>query len=137
MRYAARVRKDEPGFSVSFPDVPEALTCGETKEEALFHARDAVETALQFYIEDRRGLPKPSPLKCGQHWITITSSTEAVLLLHTELIKQGISPKELAGRLGKSKQYVQRMLNLIQPPDIDNIANALAALGKRLELHII
>ena len=36
------------GFSVSFPDVPEALTCGDCRTEALEEAEDALAVALSF-----------------------------------------------------------------------------------------
>ncbi|MEO6423019.1 MAG: type II toxin-antitoxin system HicB family antitoxin [Candidatus Nitrotoga sp.] len=48
------------GFVVTFPDVPEAITQGDDKDEALQNASEALETALSFYIEDRRQLPLPS-----------------------------------------------------------------------------
>jgi antitoxin HicB len=51
---------DEGGFVVSFPDVPEAITQGDTREAALSNAVEALETALDFYIEDKRPLPQPS-----------------------------------------------------------------------------
>ena len=42
---------------VSFPDIPEALTEGDTEEEA----RDCLAAALEGYVECRRPLPQPSP----------------------------------------------------------------------------
>jgi len=50
----------EGGFVVTFPDVPEAITQGEDEDEALLRAVDALETALSFYIDDRRPLPVPA-----------------------------------------------------------------------------
>jgi len=47
----------EGGFVVTFPDVPEAITQGEDREEALLYAVEALEAALSFYVEDRRPLP--------------------------------------------------------------------------------
>lgn len=38
--------KEEDGYSVSFPDVDGAFTCGETFEEALFMAKDCLELNL-------------------------------------------------------------------------------------------
>lgn len=50
----------EGGFVVTFPDVPEAITQGDDKDEALEYASEALETALDFYVGDRRQLPLPS-----------------------------------------------------------------------------
>ena len=38
--------KEEDGYSVSFPDIDGAFTCGETFEEALFMAKDCLELNL-------------------------------------------------------------------------------------------
>ncbi len=46
---------------VSFPDIPEALTEGETEEEALAEAQDCLAAALEGYVEARRPVPHPSP----------------------------------------------------------------------------
>jgi antitoxin HicB len=45
-------RAEDGGFVVTFKDIPEAITQGETEAEALSPARDALETALDFYFED-------------------------------------------------------------------------------------
>lgn len=51
---------EEGGFIVTFPDVPEAITQGETRDEALVAAKDALETAFSMYVDDCRVLPSPS-----------------------------------------------------------------------------
>lgn len=38
--------KEEDGYSVSFPDIDGAFTCGKTFEEALFMAKDCLELNL-------------------------------------------------------------------------------------------
>ncbi len=46
--YYAKLDMDRDGMvNVTFPDVPEAITYGETLDEALAHARDALEKALE------------------------------------------------------------------------------------------
>ncbi len=52
--YPARLRKDEGSILVTFPDIPEAITQGEDIEDALMHAADALESALEFYFDARR-----------------------------------------------------------------------------------
>jgi predicted RNase H-like HicB family nuclease len=61
LRYPARFKPaKEGGFVVTFRDIPEAITQGESVEDAMIHARDALETALDFYFDDRREVPAPS-----------------------------------------------------------------------------
>ena len=59
------------GFVVTFPDVPEAITGGDTWDESLFLAQDALIAALSFYVDDREALPVPSALSDGQALITV------------------------------------------------------------------
>jgi antitoxin HicB len=138
MQFPAKFKR-EPGrgaFNVSFPDIPEALTFGETEQVALHHALDALETALDFYFEDGRPIPMPSPHKRGQRMIELPATTTATILLHNELVRQKVRPAELAKRLGIPRQDMTRMLNLRHKTKIDTIATAFHALGKRLELHV-
>ena len=41
--------KKDGGFVVTFTDIPEAITQGETEDEALAAAKDALESAIDFY----------------------------------------------------------------------------------------
>jgi antitoxin HicB len=138
MQFPARFSR-EPGtgaFNVSFPDIPEALTWGDSEAEALQHALEALETALDFYFEDGRSIPVPSPRKRGQRMIELPPSTAATVLLHNELVRQKVRPAELAKRLGIPRQDMTRMLNLRHKTKIDTIAVAFHALGKRLEMSV-
>jgi predicted RNase H-like HicB family nuclease len=40
--------------------VPDAVTFGSTKREALQHARDALLAVFDAYMKDRRDIPEPS-----------------------------------------------------------------------------
>ena len=52
--------KKENNILVSFPDVPEALTEGATKREALTEARDCLVAAIEGYMAGQRKIPQPS-----------------------------------------------------------------------------
>lgn len=51
---------ESSGFVVTFPDVPEAITQGEDRDEALLRAVDALETALEMYVDAKLDPPRPS-----------------------------------------------------------------------------
>jgi len=58
--YPVTLKRDQKaGSSPRLKDIPEAITQGETEAEALAAARDALETALDFYFEDNRAVPLP------------------------------------------------------------------------------
>ena len=133
MRYPARLKsQEEGGYVVTFPDVPEAITQGEDIEDALVHAGEALESALDFYFEDRRPVPLPSRPKRGQYLVELPVSVSAKVLLLNEMLRQKVRPSELARRLGTTPQEVNRLTNLRHATKIDRVDLALRALGKRL-----
>jgi len=136
LSYPARVARDGDGFMVSFPDIPEALTGAPSREEALQMAVDALVTAMDFYFEDRRPVPSPSDLKRGQVLIDLPPSVGAKVLLLNEMLHQGTRPADLARLMNVRPQEVNRLTTLRHPTKIDTVAEALKALGRRLELSL-
>ncbi len=124
---------DETGCAVLFPDIPEALTGGDTREAALAEAQDALVTALDFYFEDRREIPTPS--RQGEAFVELPASVAAKVLLLNAVVQSGISNAELARMTNTRPQEITRILDLHHATKIDTIQKALAALGKSLELH--
>jgi antitoxin HicB len=60
MRYAVTLAPDDNNtILVTVPDIPEAVTFGEDREDALARAIDAIETAFMGRIADREDIPAP------------------------------------------------------------------------------
>jgi antitoxin HicB len=134
--YPAKLTKDDEGwFNVSFRDVPEALTSGETFEEAAMMAADALETALSFYVEQRIPLPQASKIKSGETVIHISALGMAKAALYTAMLEQKVSRAELARRLGWHLAQVQRALDFCHASKLEQIETALAALGLRMVVN--
>lgn len=130
--FPANLRKDGKFYVVSFPDIPEAHTQGSTRAEALEMAKEALELAMEFYLEDQRPVPAPSKPKPRQAIVDLSPSVAAKVLLLNEMLRQKVRPAELARRLGTTPQEVNRLTNLRHPTKIDRVDTALRALGKRL-----
>jgi antitoxin HicB len=135
--YPVELTKDGKFIRVSFPDIPEALTQGKDREEALTMAKEALELAMEFYFEDRRPVPKPSKAKPGQAVVELSASLSAKVLLLNEMLRQKVRPVELARRIGTTPQEVNRLTNIRHTSRIDGIAGALKALGKTLEIRVV
>ena len=59
--YPCKLTADEEGgFVVTFPDVPEAVTGGGNRAEALAMAEDAFAVALAGYVHEGWDIPVPS-----------------------------------------------------------------------------
>ena len=134
--YPVRIARDGKGYVFSFPDIPEALTSGRTREEALDMARDALEEAMEFYFEDHRPVPRPSTPAPGQEVVELPAWLSAKVLLLNEMVAQSVTAAELARRLRTSPQSVQRIIDLDHATKIDTIADAFRALGRRLDFTV-
>ncbi|AMH18674.1 type II toxin-antitoxin system HicB family antitoxin [Hafnia paralvei] len=135
MRYPVNLEPDSGGFFVSFPDIPEALTQGDGREDALSMALDALVTAFEFYFEDNRKVPLPSEVT-GE-FVDVPLSVASKVLMLNAFIDSSLTQTELANRMGVKKQEITRLFDLKHATKIDAIQKAMQALGKRLELQVI
>lgn len=72
MQYPARLTPDSNGgFVVTFRDVPEAITQGDTVAEALEMAADALLISVDFYLERGVPMPHPSAALGGEFLVTL------------------------------------------------------------------
>ena len=119
------------GFIVTFPDVRGAVTGGDTWDESLFLADDAIIAALGIYIRRGRDIPAPSRLQDGQVLITVPPLQSAKLDLYSEMRERGVSKSDLAGALGVSESDIADMLDLdfdSTSPQVDEAMNAVKSI---------
>jgi antitoxin HicB len=137
LQFPVTLKRDTNGtMRVEFPDVPEANTFGEDAGEALMHAVDALESALSMYVEDRRDIPKPSPVKARGKAVILPALTEAKLALYSTMRAHRVGKAELARRLNWHLPQVDRLLDLLHASRLDQLEAAFRALGKRLGVEI-
>lgn len=135
--YPATFKTDSNGqILVTFQDIPEAVTAGDDTEDALRMAVDALETALDFYFDDKRPVPAPSKAKRNQHAVALSATATAKVLLHNEMLAQGVRKAELARRLNIAPPNVERIFSIRHATKLATIEAALAALGKRLDVRV-
>lgn len=135
MRYPIALTKDDNDtILVDFPNFPEAHTFGDTKEEALAHASDALETVIDAYIKDRRDIPTPS--KRRGPTVEVHPLMVAKIELYRAMREQRVGKAELGRRLGWHLPQVDRLLDVHHTSRLDQLEQALAVLGKRLTLVV-
>lgn len=135
MRYPVNLEPDSGGFFVSFPDIPEALTQGDSREDALSMALDALVTAFEFYFEDNRKVPLPSEVT-GE-FVDVPLSVASKVLMLNAFIDSSLTQTELANRMGVKKQEITRLFDLKHATKIDAVQKAMRVLGKRLEFQVL
>lgn len=124
------------GFIVRFDDVPEALTEGASRDEALSNAAEALETALLGRMKDGDDLPVPSATAGGDHQVAVPVQSAAKLAFYQAFRASQLSRVALARRLGKDEAEVRRMLDPYHATKLPALDEALRALGQRFSLTV-
>jgi len=135
--YPAKFDCDEDGITVTFPDIPEAITCGYSEAEAMEYAVDAIITIFTEYIKRRRGIPRASKARGkDMRMVVLPALEEAKIRLYEAMHDTGVRKADLARRMGLQKSQVDRLLDLRHRSRLDQIEAALAKLHKRLTIHV-
>ena len=134
--YPVTLTPDGDTVLVTFKDIPEAITFGVNKDEALLHAIDALETGLSFYVDARKQLPVASRPKRGQKTVRPSALESAKLGVYQAMTEQGIRKAELARRLGWHTPQVDKLFDLRHASRLDQIEAAARVLGRQLEVRV-
>jgi len=128
------VEKGRP-FGTSFPDLPNIVTIGRTREEAIAQASEALNAALATDVGRGFGLPSSSKRKRGM--VDIEVESHILVACQLRRIRGARSQSEIAQGLGLSCQAYQRLENPARGnPTIQTLERVAKALGKRLEVMI-
>lgn len=132
-QYAAILKKEQGGgYTVRFVDLPEAITSGTDRRDALAQAADCLEEAIAGRITDGLEIPRPSAPRRNQPLVTVPAPTAAKAALYVGMREAKVKNTELARRLRCDEKEIRRMLDPRHPTKLPRIQRALEALGKRL-----
>lgn len=135
MFYPVTLTKDTNGtILVRFPDVPGAVTYGDTKEEALTRAVDALLTVFDAYMKDKRDIPVPSSNKGLVVEVPVLDASK--LALYQTMREKKINKSELARRLDWHMPQVDRVLKMRHDSRLEHVYEAFRAVGKRLTFTV-
>ena len=129
-------RQDNGWWLVRFPGVPEALTEGETQEEARANAVDCVIAALEGYMKERKKLPRQGAGHTGRERAVLPSLVTAKLFAYETTRTRGWSKLKLAKRLGIQENAVRRLLDLRHSSHMWVIDEALAKMNAELPIDL-
>ena len=137
MVYQCRLVEEDGVLSVEFPDVPNAITIGQTVDEALAMASEALNGVLESDIA--HGFPLPDAAT-GSGKGLYPVEVEAHILVAWELrkLRGDLSQSEIAARLGIPYQSYQRLENPTKGnPTVKTLERVAKAFGKRVEITIV
>ena len=124
LHYPVRLTTEGACVLVDFPDFPEAHTFGETREEALTRAPDALLTVIHAYMKDRQRLPQPSE---GELMVEVPALAVPKIELYNAMREKRITKAELGRRLGWHMPQVDRVLDVHHASRMDRLQQALQA----------
>ncbi|HMA94680.1 MAG TPA: type II toxin-antitoxin system HicB family antitoxin [Polyangiaceae bacterium] len=135
MEYRARLSKNEGGnWLVAFPDCPGCQTFGETKEEAIIAAQEALEGWLEAHLATGRIAPSPKAQRGTP--IAVNSTLAIVLQLRWARAAQGLSQTAVAKRAGVSQQAIAKLEHPDGNPTLATLERVASALGLRLNVQL-
>jgi antitoxin HicB len=126
----------EGGYVVTFRDLPEAITQGESFEESLAEASDCLAEAIAARIDDGREIPEPSEMQTGEERVAVPLHIALKAALYLALKETGIAKTQLGEMLGKDEKEIRRILDPHHGTKLPTIEQALRALGKWPELYL-
>jgi antitoxin HicB len=138
LAYPATLMPDRKagGFTVTFPDLPEAITQGEDRLDALEQAADCIEEAIAGRIRRGDEIPAPSKRKASQTVVPVPPLMAAKAALYLAMREAKMSNVKLAKQLGCDEKDVRRMLDPRHNSRITALQAALAVLGKKIVVAV-
>lgn len=125
------------GFIVTFRDLPEAITQGDTVRECLTEAADCLEEAVVGRISRGNKIPLPSKAKKNEKLVPVPMQTAMKAALYQAMKESNISKSELARKMKTHEKEVRRILDPHHGTKFPTMERALFTLGKHVELHVI
>jgi antitoxin HicB len=131
--YPARLESEPDGrYTVTFPDLPDAITQGENREDAIAMAADCLAETIGGRIAERADIPTPSRLKRGQVRVAVPVYVAVKAALYVAMKQEGVSLNELARVLEGQHVQVRRLLDPERASSMKRIDHALSAIGRRV-----
>ena len=131
--YPARLESELNGrYTVTFPDLPDAITQGEDRDDAIEMAADCLAETIGARIVERNDIPAPSPLRRGQVRVAVPVHVAVKAALYVAMKQEGVSMSALARTLKGQHVQVRRLLDPGQASSIRRIDQARSAIGRKV-----
>jgi antitoxin HicB len=135
MQYIAKLSREGGRWLIDFPDCPGCQTFGDTKEEALAMAADALEGWLETHLEHGDVPPRPRARRGGVA-INVPGGLDVAIQLRWLRDELGLSQAELARRVGVSQQQIAKLERPTSNPTIRTLIELTEKLGSRVLIHL-
>ena len=140
IEYPLKIHKaEEGGYWAEFPDLPGCITEGDSEEEVLAMAKDALSGWLAVRFERNFSIPEAKFLK-GKNvrWVEPNPDVGIPLMIRKIRNELGLSQKEVAHRLHIAYQSYQAWENpKVANPTLKQLSRLAGAVGKKLIIEMV
>jgi len=139
IEYQAKLHKEGSGYWVEFPDLAGCFTQGDSRDEVLENAREALSLWLEEARDPQWKIPVPKARRGKQYvWVAPYESVSIPLMIRQARQRKGLSQRELAKRLGMSVQQLQKLeCPGKSNPTMRTLAAVSLALDERLRIELL
>ena len=122
------------GVLATFPDVPEAITSGHDRDDAIRSAQEALAVALFGYLKEGR----PIPVSKRKSGVLVAPQTTDVLKIAVveAWMDSGLSKSEFARMLDINEKEARRILDPDAATKADRLEGALSVLGRKVHIAV-
>jgi antitoxin HicB len=133
--YPALFEYEHERYTVKFVDLEEAITEGETLEEALFNACEVLTLTLESRMDEAMEIPMPSKMDDQNiKLIAPLAKTQSALLMRWA--KGNHTTAEIARILNTSSSSLARLEDPHYWPNLKDLELAATALGQKLIIFL-
>jgi antitoxin HicB len=135
MQYVAKLTREANRWLVAFPDCPGCQTFGDTREEALSMAAEALEGWLETHLEHGDVPPRPRARRGGVP-VDVRAGLDVAIQLRWLRDDLGLSQAEIAKRVGVSQQQIAKLERPASNPTLRTLVELTQKLGSRILIHV-
>lgn len=133
LTYYAKITHEHDGYTITFRDLPNVFSEGDTKEEALKNAQEALDGVLSVMAADDFEIPEPSRARANEYPIPVSADIAAPILLSLVRKKNTKSQSAIARSMDVPYQQYQRLEHNCNMT-LRSLKRAASAMGSRVEI---
>ncbi|ENN8378617.1 hypothetical protein ACAX46_004083 [Providencia rettgeri] len=136
--YPVKLEKDADtgAYIASCRDLPLMNSVGDDLQDALFESISGLVTAISIEMDERRPVPTGSKPEKGEYLVTVPVLVAMKASLHNAMIETGTRKAELARKMGKNPQQIDRLLDAMHSSKVEAVEQALYLLNKTVSVDV-
>ena len=136
LSYPAMISSDEDEFLVTFRDLPNIFSCGDSEQEAIFNAQEALDLVLEEMHKDNLDVAWPSKASQNEVMVPVSPDVSVPILLRNLRNKHKYTYTDVAKIMGVSYQSYQQ-IELGKNITLKTLKKAAMALGATVEVGFL